>query len=86
MNGFWKEYRDRAREYLLKGNDIVIFAHTHVPEIRQWEGKTFCNPGEWIEKRTFAKLENGEMSLWSYCPDRPPQQILDDSKTRHWAD
>jgi UDP-2,3-diacylglucosamine hydrolase len=80
-----EEYRDRAREYLLKGNDIVIFAHTHIPEIREWEGKIFCNPGEWIEKRTFAKLENGEMSLWSYCPGRQPQQILDDSKTRHWG-
>jgi UDP-2,3-diacylglucosamine hydrolase len=74
-----EEYRARAKEYLLKGNDIVIFAHTHVPEIRQWEGKTYCNPGEWIEKYSFAKLEGGEMSLWNYLPGRPPQQICDTS-------
>jgi UDP-2,3-diacylglucosamine hydrolase len=80
-----EEYRDRAREYLAEGNDIVIFAHTHIPEIRQWEGKTFCNPGEWIEKYTFAKLANGVMSLWKYLPGQLPQQIPDSSSTRKWT-
>ena len=81
-----EEYRACAKEYLAEGNDIVVFAHTHVPEIIQWEGKTFCNSGEWIEKYNFAKLEKGVMSLWRFFPDKPPQQILDTSSTRQWTD
>lgn len=69
------EYRGHAKKYLITGNDIVIFAHTHVPEILQWGGKTYCNPGEWIEKHTFAKLEGGTMSLWNYLPGQRPQEI-----------
>jgi predicted phosphodiesterase len=77
--GVLEEYRQRAREYFASGNDIVVFGHTHRPEIRRWGDKVFCNPGEWIRRYTYAKLENGEMSLWEYFPDKPPQRITESS-------
>ena len=77
--GVLEEYRQRAREYFGCGSDIVVFGHTHHPEIRRWADKVFCNPGEWIRRYTYAKLENGEMSLWEYFPDKPPQRIAESS-------
>jgi UDP-2,3-diacylglucosamine hydrolase len=74
-----QEYRDHAFEYLKQGNDIVVFGHTHRPEIKHWDGKTYCNTGEWIEKYTFAKLENGKMTLWQYKPGEKPQEIVESS-------
>jgi|WetSurMetagenome_2_1015567.scaffolds.fasta_scaffold120365_3 UDP-2,3-diacylglucosamine hydrolase len=70
-----EEYRDHARRYLRAGSDIVVFAHTHRPEIRHWNGKTFCNSGEWIRKYTFARLEAGIMTLWQYFPGGLVQEI-----------
>jgi UDP-2,3-diacylglucosamine hydrolase len=69
-----EEYRNHAREYLQK-TDIVVFAHTHRPEIRHCNGKTYCNSGEWIRKYTFAKLENGRMTLWNYFPGGAVEEI-----------
>jgi UDP-2,3-diacylglucosamine hydrolase len=70
-----QEYRDHAMGILNNGSDIVVFGHTHRPEIRHWDGKTYCNIGEWISQYTFAKLENGIMSLWRYLPGEKPQEI-----------
>jgi UDP-2,3-diacylglucosamine hydrolase len=70
-----EEYRDHARKYLENGSDIVVFAHTHRPEIRYFNGKTYCNSGEWIRQYTFAKLENGKMTLWRYFPGGEIQEI-----------
>jgi len=73
--GILEEYRNHAREYLRSGDDIVIFAHTHRPEIKHYNGKTYCNSGEWIRKYTFAKLESGAMTLWQYFPGGEIQEI-----------
>ena len=70
-----EEYRDHARGYLQNGSDIVLFAHTHRPEIRIFNGKTYCNSGEWMKQYTFAKLEDGKMTLWRYFPGGEIQEI-----------
>jgi UDP-2,3-diacylglucosamine hydrolase len=72
-----EEYREHARRSLGEGSDIVIFAHTHRPEIRHYEGKTYCNTGEWLRQYTFAKLEGGALSLWRYFPGGKLQEITD---------
>jgi UDP-2,3-diacylglucosamine hydrolase len=69
------KYRAVARGYLSRGDDIVIFAHTHFPEIIDYDGKIFCNAGEWIRRYTYARLENGQLSLWEYFPDKPHQRF-----------
>jgi UDP-2,3-diacylglucosamine hydrolase len=70
-----EEYREHARKFLNKGDDIVIFGHTHRPEIFHWNEKTYCNTGEWIHDYTYAKLENGKMSLWRYIQGGNTQEI-----------
>jgi UDP-2,3-diacylglucosamine hydrolase len=74
-----EEYRAHARQYLQNGDDIVLFAHTHRPEIWHYGAKTYCNSGEWIRQYTFAKLEKGAMSLWRYFPGGKIQEIPESS-------
>jgi UDP-2,3-diacylglucosamine hydrolase len=69
-----EEYRSRARA-LLAGHDIVIFGHTHRPELRRYGGKAYVNTGEWIKRFTYAKMESGEIELWERFRDREPRKI-----------
>ena len=70
-----EEYRKSAK-HLLETSDIVIFGHTHRPEIKKFGEKVYVNTGEWIRKYTYAKMENGEIKLWQWFPDRPATEIL----------
>lgn len=69
-----EEYRRCARK-LLEGSDIVIFGHTHRPELRRYGDKVYVNTGEWIRKYTFAKMENGTIGLWEWFPDRQAEEL-----------
>jgi len=70
-----EEYRQNARRYL-ESSDIVVFGHTHKPEIRKFGEKTYVNTGEWIRKYTYAKMENGDISLWQWFSDKPALEML----------
>jgi len=59
-------YRQVAKNMLKAGPDIVIFGHTHYPEIHYWDDKIYCNIGDWIQHFTYAVLENGEIHLKNY--------------------
>lgn len=69
-------YRQVARNMLKQGPDIVVFGHTHYPEMRCWNGKTYCNTGDWIQHFTYAVMENGEIRLEKYGSDCPPFDVL----------
>jgi UDP-2,3-diacylglucosamine hydrolase len=69
-----EEYRQNAKRYL-ESSDIVIFGHTHRPEIKKFGEKTYVNTGEWIRKYTYAKMENGEITLWQWFADRPAEEM-----------
>ncbi len=69
-----EEYRRCARK-LLEGSDIVIFGHTHRPELRRYGDKVYVNTGEWIRKYTFAKMENGTIGLWEWFPGRQAEKM-----------
>lgn len=56
-------YRQVAKNMLESGPDIVIFGHTHYPEMCSWNGKIYCNTGDWIQHFTYAVMENGEICL-----------------------
>jgi len=68
------EYRAAAKRYLDE-SDIVIFGHTHRYEITRFGEKTYVNTGEWIRKYSYAKMENGNISLWQWFKDRPAEEI-----------
>jgi UDP-2,3-diacylglucosamine hydrolase len=59
-------YRQVAQNMLKAGPDIVIFGHTHYPEIHYWDDKIYCNIGDWIQHFSYAVLENGEIHLKNY--------------------
>jgi UDP-2,3-diacylglucosamine hydrolase len=59
-------YRQVAKNMLKAGPDIVIFGHTHYPEIHYWDDKIYCNIGDWIQHFSYAVLENGEIHLKNY--------------------
>jgi UDP-2,3-diacylglucosamine pyrophosphatase LpxH len=52
-----------ARE---RGLDGVICGHIHRPEMRDIDGVTYCNDGDWVESCT-ALVEDlsGRLSIWS---------------------
>lgn len=70
-----REYLAAARKLLAHGTDIVLFAHTHFPEIISIGTRYVCNTGDWISHRTYARLCNGELTLWRYLGEGDAQQI-----------
>jgi len=69
------EYREHANRYLEKGNDIVIFGHTHCGEVVKCPSGIYCNTGAWLVHYNFASMKNGDIKLWSYAPDSTQQEI-----------
>lgn len=56
--------RVRARRILRDGSaDVVIFGHSHHPELRSWPEGVYLNTGYWHESRTFGRYYDGELQL-----------------------
>lgn len=70
-----EKYRRLARGYLEEGDDIVVFGHTHVPELIRYPVGIYCNTGGFLRRYSFARLQRGEMTLWDYTPGEPPREI-----------
>ncbi len=60
---FLQEYRDFAKCKIDDGYDCVICAHTHVPEIIQFENGTYINSGDWCENFTYVVLGDDGFKL-----------------------
>ena len=62
--------REFAKEKIKQGFDIVIFAHSHVPEISEIavNGKKgiYANPGDWIKEFSYLVYEDGNIGLERY--------------------
>lgn len=67
------EYRRAAIKHLNAGSEIVVFGHTHMPQLFAGEGKAYCNTGEWIRRYSYGKLYDGKMGLWQYLPGSEDQ-------------
>jgi UDP-2,3-diacylglucosamine pyrophosphatase LpxH len=59
--------RAAARVAAERGLHGVICGHIHRPGMREIEGVTYCNDGDWVESCT-ALVEDlaGRLSIWSY--------------------
>ena len=58
--------RNYADKLLTDKYDIVIFGHTHFPELIENENGIYLNTGNWINKFSYACLEKGVISLMYY--------------------
>ncbi len=52
-----------ARGKLSEDNDVVILAHLHRPELRQFEHGLYLNTGDWVENCSFGLLSEGRLTL-----------------------
>lgn len=68
-------YRTAAGKLLEAGNEIVVSGHTHVPELADLPGGRYCNTGNWLRRYCFAKMEEGEIGLWTYQPGLRPRPL-----------
>ncbi|MEX0747069.1 MAG: UDP-2,3-diacylglucosamine diphosphatase [Rhodothermales bacterium] len=56
--------REQARRILRESPaDVVIFGHSHQPELVSWPEGRYLNPGYWHESRTFGRLDHGKLQL-----------------------
>ena len=71
-----------AREASARGYFGVVCGHIHRAEIRQVEGVTYCNDGDWVESRSaLVEHEDGRLELLHgpgqlWLQDARPQQQL----------
>ena len=57
------EYEEFARHQFAEGFDAVVFAHSHVPELKVIEGKTLVNIGDFMTNFTYGVLRGREFEL-----------------------
>ncbi len=51
----------------LKKVDIVILAHSHIPDFKEFpDNKFYINTGDWVEHFSYAVINNGKPSLRYY--------------------
>lgn len=64
--------RKFANEKIRQGFDVVVLAHSHVPEVSEIaaNGKkgVYANPGDWIKEFSYLIYEQGEIKLGQYKP------------------
>ncbi|MCK5439665.1 MAG: UDP-2,3-diacylglucosamine diphosphatase [Gemmatimonadetes bacterium] len=56
--------RSAAREVLSSGRyEAVVAGHIHRPELLTTDNGVYLNLGDWIEHRTYGRLESGKLTL-----------------------
>ena len=70
-----------AREAKTRNFDGVVCGHIHHPEIREINGVTYCNDGDWVESLSaLVETMDGELKLVYWHANAPvvvPVQIAD---------
>jgi UDP-2,3-diacylglucosamine pyrophosphatase LpxH len=60
-----------AEEARRRSVDGVICGHIHHAEIRDFDGITYCNDGDWVESCTaLVEHENGELQILHWMTAR----------------
>lgn len=62
-------FRKIADRTLERGYDAVIYGHSHVPLAERRERGTLVLLGDWINRSTYAVLENGQITLHEWNPE-----------------
>jgi UDP-2,3-diacylglucosamine hydrolase len=59
-----------ADPFFHQGYDAVVLAHLHRPIHRKQEGRDFIVLGDWIQRRTVLKLEEGKFEMFEFSGGR----------------
>lgn len=66
VSGFETAVADEARR---RGVDGVVCGHIHKAEIREFEGITYCNDGDWVESCTaLVETLEGRLEILHWAP------------------
>lgn len=68
-------YRSVARTMLDSDVDTVVLGHTHTAELLTGDVGTYCNTGEWLTTFNYARLRDGDMTLWRHVPGAADEEI-----------
>ena len=60
---FARDYETYAREKLEAGYDVVAIGHLHIPVYEKWDTGTYINTGDFISHFSYARMDNGVMTL-----------------------
>lgn len=74
LEAYRRRLREKALDRLAEGDlDAILAGHVHHPERTESEHGTYLNLGDWVVHRTYARLEEGSLSLASFRsgPDGP---------------
>jgi len=68
ISNFEQAVVDSARRHDVDG---VVCGHIHRPEIRQLDGITYCNCGDWVESCTaLVEHEDGQLALLEWTEEK----------------
>jgi UDP-2,3-diacylglucosamine hydrolase len=79
---FLEEYDAVAAAYLNAGYDAVVMGHIHQAWVRRLGKGWWVNSGEFFERFSYVKLQDGEFRLetWNPAPDSATGRSEQDSK------
>jgi UDP-2,3-diacylglucosamine hydrolase len=70
-----RRFAEFASCRVAQGDELVVLAHVHKPDLRRYGSSTYLNPGDWITHFSFGVLDDAGVRLdaWSgrASPARP---------------
>uniref|UniRef100_A0A7C4RSR8 Calcineurin-like phosphoesterase domain-containing protein n=1 Tax=Desulfatirhabdium butyrativorans TaxID=340467 RepID=A0A7C4RSR8_9BACT len=63
-----KIMREIGLSLLRNGYDGVILAHTHKADTVRWNGRQYCNTGQWLHRYTYVTLDRNGLMLHEFHP------------------
>ncbi len=57
---------EKAARKRLKDHDLVVFGHSHSPQLFNIDDGIYINSGDWLTHNTFLKITNGKAELLKY--------------------
>ncbi len=65
------DYRQYSFQKIEQGFDMVVLGHTHWPALEAYKNGWYINPGMWMNKFTFAVIENNKPTVFSWDGKQP---------------
>jgi len=68
--------RHVAQPRFAEGHDAIVVGHVHDPlHLRDRRDRDFLVVGDWLDHFTYARLEDGKLSLERFRPGKPPEIV-----------
>lgn len=68
-------YLDAAEMLLHRGFDLVVFGHTHNPEVLRTPYGTYVNSGNWMRSSNYVVIDEGHVTLKRWHDDKLIESI-----------